>query len=379
MTVQPVALLSKCVKQGKNNALFLTGQALTHQEFDVINYHQLQAIPKAITYRIFNLPQQAQDPEWLRSIYGPPSEPAFITANVRHQPLGSYPGQREVEIILDPVMVPVPAAAKEGLLSRINQLTEAEYQEGKSTWSRITERATSPNTKNYLEHLDRFLQQPIPTNSSIYQDGDRTLLERLARTPAAVRNHHTIQGGLLKHTDEMQQLASALFTQAHTTYPTLRGHYSPTNYYLLQLAISVHDMGKMFEYHLPRYGQPRSNKNGYHTIVSHILQPALPNSLTAPPWNLPVPFPTADHNTLLSQQEANLFLHFCLAHHGKIETGSPQPALHPISLIMATVDRLSAALDVLSTSQTAQDAGQEPEYNQSLDGTPTTYGQTTQS
>ena len=144
--------------------------------------------------------------------------------------------------------------------------------------------------------------------------------------PAAKRHHHAFVGGLSFHTVSMLRLAKAIATQ-----------YTQINRSLLYSGVILHDIGKTMEL-TGAIGTEYTLKGN---LLGHIV--IMDEEITKACEELDI-----DEN-----QEDVLFLkHLILAHHGKLEYGSPvrpqlleAEVLHHIDLLDATITMMSNALD----------------------------------
>ena len=144
--------------------------------------------------------------------------------------------------------------------------------------------------------------------------------------PAAKRHHHAFVGGLSFHTVSMLRLAKAIATQ-----------YSQINRSLLYSGVILHDIGKTMEL-TGAIGTEYTLKGN---LLGHIV--IMDEEITKACEELDI-----DEN----QEDVLLLKHLVLAHHGKLEYGSPvrpqlleAEVLHHIDLLDATITMMSNALD----------------------------------
>ena len=143
--------------------------------------------------------------------------------------------------------------------------------------------------------------------------------------PAAKR-HHAFVGGLSFHTVSMLRLAKAIATQ-----------YTQINRSLLYSGVILHDIGKTMEL-TGAIGTEYTLKGN---LLGHIV--IMDEEITKACEELGI-----DEN----QEDVLLLKHVVLAHHGKLEYGSPvrpqlleAEVLHHIDLLDATITMMSNALD----------------------------------
>ena len=144
--------------------------------------------------------------------------------------------------------------------------------------------------------------------------------------PAAKRHHHAFVGGLSFHTVSMLRLAKAIATQ-----------YTQINRSLLYSGVILHDIGKTMEL-TGAIGTEYTLKGN---LLGHIV--IIDEEITKACEELCI-----DEN----QEDVLLLKHVVLAHHGKLEYGSPvrpqlleAEVLHHIDLLDATITMMSNALD----------------------------------
>jgi len=136
--------------------------------------------------------------------------------------------------------------------------------------------------------------------------------------PAAKRHHHAFVGGLSFHTVSMLRLAKAIATQ-----------YTQINRSLLYSGVILHDIGKTMEL-TGAIGTEYTLKGN---LLGHIV--IMDEEITKACEELDI-----DDN----QEDVLLLKHLILAHHGKLEYGSPvrpqlleAEVLHHIDLLDATI------------------------------------------
>lgn len=150
------------------------------------------------------------------------------------------------------------------------------------------------------------------------------------KCPAATGNHHAFIGGLLEHTEQMVRIGDALFD--------LSFFATELNKDLCTFGLMFHDFGKIFEYST----DPGFKKIESGILVGHIsmVSAAIYQSCAM----LGVPDEERDH-----------MMHVVLAHHGKVEWGSPVPMATPEAVFVHHVDHLHG--DVFGMLQKLEEAG----------------------
>ncbi len=141
--------------------------------------------------------------------------------------------------------------------------------------------------------------------------------ERLLTAPAAKQLHHAERGGLLHHVTDMLRVARAL-----------TGVYPHLNADLLYAGVIVHDLGKLGEMTCDETGLA----TGYSTegrLVGHIVRGAMDVERAA-------------ERVGARREQAMLLQHLVLAHHGKLEFGSPVLPKLPEAEVLSLLDVLDA-------------------------------------
>lgn len=205
------------------------------------------------------------------------------------------------------------------------RLTDASKGEPTSA-SHFVEHA--PMTKEDMEEELKRLFDGItnPTLKSIVRHILKQYQAEFFEYPAAKRHHHAFVGGLSFHTISMLRLAEAIATQ-----------YTQINRSLLYSGVILHDIGKTMEL-TGAIGTEYTLKGN---LLGHIV--IMDEEITKACEALDI-----DEN----QEDVLLLKHLILAHHGKLEYGSPvrpqlleAEVLHHIDLLDATITMMSNALD----------------------------------
>lgn len=156
--------------------------------------------------------------------------------------------------------------------------------------------------------------------------------------PAAKRHHHALAGGLSFHTISMVRIAKALLK----IYPDL-------NASLLIGGIILHDIGKTIELSGPLSTDYtlKGKMMGHIVIMSELIEKAC-----------------AEIGVNSDNESIILLKHVVLAHHGKLEYGSPvQPQIMEAELVHQ-IDMMDANINMMTTALSKVEAGDftEPIY-----------------
>ncbi len=168
--------------------------------------------------------------------------------------------------------------------------------------------------------------------------------------PAAKRLHHAWLGGLLEH-------VLALVRVCRATAP----FYPEVDPDLLVTGAILHDIGKVRELSW------RSNFSytlegqlvGHITIAQRMLAEAI-SSMDAEARERVAP--TGEPPTLFPEPLRVLVEHMILAHHGKLEFGSPKLPMTPEAMLLSALDDLEAKFQTMRAEfAAARDAGRRPD------------------
>ncbi|MBI3982776.1 MAG: HD domain-containing protein [Gemmatimonadetes bacterium] len=173
--------------------------------------------------------------------------------------------------------------------------------------------------ERYWEKLDlrrREIRKPRlarVVNLFYADDGFR---ERYGQCPASIRGHHARLGGLLKHTVEVTAIARTI------------GRACGADLDIVVAGALLHDIGKLESYAWDgvfEYTEPGS-------LLGHVVLGALmlDRRLRAEPEP-----PCTD-------RERDVLLHLVLAHHGRLEFGSPIPPMTLEAEVLHWADNASA-------------------------------------
>lgn len=144
--------------------------------------------------------------------------------------------------------------------------------------------------------------------------------------PAAKTNHHAYEGGLAFHTISMLQLAEKVSQQ-----------YKSINESLLYAGIILHDLGKTIELS----GPETTNYTLTGNLIGHIvlIDEAITNACRA-------------LNFDLTDKKIVLLRHVVLAHHGKLEYGSPVLPKVLEAEVLHQLDEMDASITMISDALT---------------------------
>lgn len=149
---------------------------------------------------------------------------------------------------------------------------------------------------------------------------DEAIVKKFKRAPAAKSMHHPYLGGLLEHSLSLLKLCHKV-----------GGHYEGIDLDLLQTGAILHDFGKIDELSYER----GTNYTNEGQMIGHLAMetifvsekireiPGFPNDLRL-------------H-----------LLHMLLAHHGKLEYGSPKLPVTPEALMLAYLDDLDSKIEAM--------------------------------
>jgi 3'-5' exoribonuclease len=149
---------------------------------------------------------------------------------------------------------------------------------------------------------------------------DETTAQKFKRAPAAKTMHHPYLGGLLEHSLSLVKLAGKV-----------GGHYDGIDVDLLQTGAVLHDFGKIDELSYERgFGYTNDGQMIGHLVMETMM--------------------VADHIGKIPDFPEDLrrhLLHMLLAHHGKLEYGSPKLPSTPEALMLAYLDDLDSKVEAM--------------------------------
>lgn len=146
--------------------------------------------------------------------------------------------------------------------------------------------------------------------SSIYKDFE----DKLFFFPAAVKNHHNYERGLMTHTLSMAQICEFLSS-----------HYQNLNHDLLISGALLHDIGKIVEFNGPILTKYTNEGKllGHISIGFSIVREYC-------------------EKLQINKEKSMLLQHMILSHHGKYEFGSPVLPMLKEAIVLSMVDDLDA-------------------------------------
>lgn len=174
-----------------------------------------------------------------------------------------------------------------------------------------------------LKELLAEIQTPDLVNLADCFLTDEKFMEAFVNRPAGVKLHHAAIGGLLEHTVKMMELSKYVGTI-----------YKPLlNPDLLLIGAFLHDIGKIEEL---------STKNGFaYTDAGQLLgHPHLGAVLL----HEKIAETERLTGTKFDPELAVLLTHMILAHHGKLENGSPKVPMTLEAVALYFIDSLDAKL-----------------------------------
>lgn len=215
------------------------------------------------------------------------------------------------------------------------------HVEGEIDYSLYVE--ASKFTVNHLKSLiSQFLDE---MSSDYYKDIVQYFLSKYEEQfyihPAASRMHHAFMSGLAQHVYEMLKIGSS--------YCDL---YPIVNKDLLYAGIILHDLGKLFEMSYEQCIKTEYTLEGL--MVGHI--------------NMMVSMIDEASNELGYKGDEVLFLkHMIIAHHGKLEWGSPKEPMIIEAELLHYLDVVSAKMTALEVALKKCEVGEMSERIPMLD------------
>ena len=149
---------------------------------------------------------------------------------------------------------------------------------------------------------------------------DEATVRKFKRAPAAKTMHHPYLGGLLEHTLSLVRLCR-----------TVAAHYEGIDVELLQTGAVLHDFGKIDELCYERgFGYTAEGQMIGHLSMEVIMVSEQIGRIPGFPAEL-----------------RRHLLHMLLAHHGKLEYGSPKLPMTPEALLLAYLDDLDSKVEAM--------------------------------
>lgn len=157
---------------------------------------------------------------------------------------------------------------------------------------------------------------------------DEEFVQSFTGSSAAVSIHHDFVGGLLEHSLFIMRMCNQVC-----------GVYKDLNRDLLLTSAFLHDIGKLKE--LKAF--PDNTYTVFGNLIGHVTGSALMVDRACE--NIP-DFPDDVRMKVL---------HCLLAHHGKLEWGSPKLPVIPEAFVLSTLDNMDAKLKVFEEASTKED------------------------
>lgn len=151
---------------------------------------------------------------------------------------------------------------------------------------------------------------------------DEDIKSRLLKAPAAKTIHHAHRGGLIEHVVSICKIMQFMAT-----------HYTYLNRDLLIFGAIFHDLGKIWE--LDQTEQQQIYYTNPGQLLGHML---LACELVEKKSQRILGFPE-DLRMILK--------HIILAHHGKLEYGSPKVPMFPEAVVVAMIDDMDSKMDTM--------------------------------
>ena len=233
--------------------------------------------------------------------------------NLTNEQIEQYKAGQVVEVIGDSII------HRNAVQLRVRKMTVLE-DEDISNYVRL-----APMTRTEMEEEVKILMNEI-TNTNLYCVVEEVLEETkdlFYTYPAATRNHHNFVGGLAYHSISMARVALDICRQ-----------YTFLDKGLLIAGILMHDVGKIDELSgpvLPEYTN-EGNLLGHISIMNNRLDRV------------------AEKLGVNDKECVLLLKHMVLAHHGKMEFGSPVLPMIPEAEVLTLLDNLDARMYMMKQS-----------------------------
>jgi 3'-5' exoribonuclease len=164
---------------------------------------------------------------------------------------------------------------------------------------------------------------------AIFRD-DPEIADRMKRAPAAKTIHHAYRGGMLEHVVSIAGIMSFL-----------ADHYGKiVDRDQLLLGAFLHDIGKLWELSYDRVTDYTMEGRliGHHVIGVELIERKV-RQLEQEEGRLPGPFP---------EEKKLLIKHAVIAHHGRLEFGSPKEPQTLEAMLTHLVDDLDSKISAVS-------------------------------
>ena len=183
-------------------------------------------------------------------------------------------------------------------------------------------------TADQIQHLSARLKELLSTISdpalAVLADSflsDAEFMDKFARAPAGVKNHHAYQGGLLEHVVQLMEMIVCIAD----LYPELDRD-------LLLIGALLHDSGKVEELAYDR--QLSYTSEGQ--LVGHIV---IAVGMLERKMEM-----LASHGTVVPAETALRLKHIIVSHHGSLEFGSPTVPMTVEAITLHHLDNLDAKI-----------------------------------
>lgn len=184
--------------------------------------------------------------------------------------------------------------------------------------------------KSFMEQINNshYQQIVVKAYSQVTQDMRQQGLH-LDQMPAAIKNHHAFLSGLFTHTLSMLKMAQGILDNTYYDHVFNRD--------LIYSGILLHDLGKAY-----CYTDELNHKSTLAgTLLDHIM---IIDGLLV---QIAEQVYQQSYHSLLTNDEFLQLRHLVIAHHGKQEWGSPQPAQTPEAWFVHQIDNTDAKLETI--------------------------------
>lgn len=206
---------------------------------------------------------------------------------------------------------------KQMIVNEVRKATEAEY----AMTELVAELGGDPR-----EHMEQLLKLVKDLDNEHVRDlllktlQDSQVSALLLKAPAAKTIHHAYRGGLIEHIHSIAQVMV-----------TMSQHYPFLDRNLLVFGAIYHDLGKIFELDLSEgIHYTQSGRLVGHMVLATDMIERISQTMPAFPADL-----------------RDVLKHIVLAHHGKLEYGSPKLPMLPEAMVVAMIDDLDSKMNTL--------------------------------
>lgn len=189
------------------------------------------------------------------------------------------------------------------------------------------------DVSRYWETLDGWRQEitkpRLAAVVSLFYDED-DFRDRYERCPASISGHHAALGGLLQHTVEVGAIARTI------------ARVCGADIELVLAGVLLHDIGKLEAYRWDGiFDYTDAHYLSGHVVLGALMLDRRLDRAAAPPC---------------TEQERAILRHLILAHHGRLEFGSPVPPLTLEAEVLHWADNASAKTASLAEALREADA-----------------------